>query len=164
MVRHSRHLRTQPTDSNIDSKSFTITRQTHHPFNGCPWEYEYHSCLSYLCHKHGALVPSLCHQPRVHHSIPNCCSSASGSTTAPSLSSLSQPPLLLGGTKPVQRERPHYPPYPTRVPGIFRAERAQSIIATPGIKQAPFVHAQNLQQDTQLWWRRSVRCQTYSIS
>jgi hypothetical protein len=54
-------------------------------------------CLSVclcLCRRDDASLPSLCHQPRVHHSIPNCCFVASRSDTAPSLLSISQSPLL----------------------------------------------------------------------
>ena len=79
-----------------------------------------------------------------------------------------QSPLLLSGTKPIEPKRPQYyhPPHPkfvpTTVPGISCGERTQSIIATPGIETAPFVHVQRLQMfpasaDVQLWWPRSAR-------
>ena len=98
-----------------------IARQTNRHRNGYPWYYQYRSCFRYA--SLSAFVTStmhLYHQPCVHHSIPNCCSSASRSANVQSF--IAQ---LLIETKPVQRKRPQYyhPLRPSFVPPQFQAGR-----------------------------------------
>ena len=115
--------------------------------------------LSTFIAKHDAFVPSLWHQPRIHHSKPNRCSHRSQSFL------LSHSPLYsLAG--PSQSNRNGHNITILRTPNLFPLQfqaspvvnesRTQSIIATPGIETAPFVHAQRLQlfpasADVQLW-------------